>query len=156
MCVKVCCTSSSLFLFCNVTWMWKYWGRMKGRTPSCIIVTISQTHFHLALYVRLEERDDMKTPALHVLKQESKTTLIRTYSLPFYLLARENLRQRSTAHHCLNRLLHRAACVAVVHLILQSCFVFKSITLRVLSGAQGQTSSNYINCARPSMHTGLI
>ena len=33
-------------------------------TPSCIIVTIPQAHLHLALYVRLEERDDIKTPAL--------------------------------------------------------------------------------------------
>ena len=49
--------------------MWKYWGRTKGGTPSCIIVTISQAHLHLALYVRLEERDDIKTPALRVLKQ---------------------------------------------------------------------------------------
>ena len=84
---SVCCTSSSLFSFCNVPWMWKYWERMKGGTPSCIIVTIPQAHLHLALYVRLKERDDTKTPA-RVLKQESKTTLIRTYSPPFYMVAR--------------------------------------------------------------------
>jgi len=32
------------------------------------------------------------------------------------MLARENLRQRNTAHRCLNRLLHGASCV-VVHLL---------------------------------------
>ena len=86
---------------------------MKGGTPSCIIVTIPQANLHLALYVRLEERDDIKTPAQRVLKQESKTTSTTTYSQPFYVLARENLRQRNTAHRCRNRLLHRASFVAV-------------------------------------------
>ena len=85
---------------------------MKGGTPSCVSVTIPQAHLHLALMY--EERDDIKTPALRVLKQ-SKTTPVRTYSPPSYVLAREFM--TNTAHRCLNRLLHRASCGAVVHLL---------------------------------------
>ena len=144
MCVKVCCTSSSLFLFCNVPWMWKYWVRMKGGTPSCIIVTIPKAHLILALYVRLEERDDINTPALRVLKQESKTTPIRAYSPPFYVLPKEYLRQRNSAHRCLNRLLHRASCIAVVHLP-SVALHFQISHFAVRAHAQGQSLSNYIN-----------
>ena len=43
---------------------------MKGGTPSCVSVTIPQAHLHLALMY--EERDDSKTPALRVLKQNKK------------------------------------------------------------------------------------
>ena len=83
MCVKVCCTSSSLFLFCNVPWMWKYWGRMKGGTTSCIIATISQAHLHLALYVWLEERDDIKTPALRAgIKNHTHKNIFVPYRHP--------------------------------------------------------------------------
>ena len=43
---------------------------MKGGTPSCVSVTIPQAHLRLALMY--EERDDIKTPALRVLKQNQK------------------------------------------------------------------------------------
>ena len=62
---------------------------MKGGTPSCVSVTIPQAHLHLALMY--EERDDIKTPALRVLKQNQKPHSVRTYSPLSYVLARENL-----------------------------------------------------------------
>ena len=129
MCGKVSCTSSSLFLFCNVPWMWKYWRRMKGGTPSCVSVTIPQAHLHLALMH--EERDDIKTPALHVLKQ-SKTTPVRTYSPPSYVLARENLWQTLLTVVLTDSYTGRAA-VPLFTSSLRLRFVFKSITLRISS-----------------------
>ena len=81
--VKVCCTSSSLFLFCNVTLNVEVLGGNERRNSN------TQAHLHLALMYKeggeweqeggggRREEDlftlhDIKTPALRVLKQNQK------------------------------------------------------------------------------------
>ena len=87
------------------------------------------------------------TPALRALKQNQKP---HPYSPPSYVLARENLRQRNTAHRCLNRLLHRVSCVAVVHLLPSVALHSKVSHFAFRARAQSQSSSNP---ARASLHT---
>ena len=129
--------------------MWKYWRRMKGGTPSCVSVTIPQAHLHLALTY---ERDDIKTPALRVLKQ-SKTTPVKTYIFTTFLRASKREFMTNNAHRCLNRLLHRASCGPVVHL-LPSDFSRASFSkvshFEFRARAQGQSSTNR---ARASLNT---
>ena len=129
---KVSCTSSSLFLFCNVSWMWKYWRRMKGGTPSCVSVIIPPGSPPSSFDVRGERWHQNSSTTCT--KTESKTTPVRTYSPPSYVLARENLWQTLLTVVLTDSYTGRVA-VPLFTSFLQSRFVFKSITLRIFERA---------------------
>ena len=130
--------------------MWKYWGRMKGGTPSCIIVTIPQAHLHLALYVRLEERDDIKTPALRAgIKNHTHKNIFTAFlhASKIKFTAKKHCSPFSSDSYT-----GRIA-LPLSTSFLQSRFIFKSITLRVSSARSRSKFKQLYKRARASFHT---
>ena len=121
-----------------------------GGTSSCIIATIPQAHLHLALYVRLEERDDIKTPALHAgIKNHTHKNIFSAFlhASKIKFTAKKHCSPLSSDSYT-----GRVA-LPLSTSFFQSRFIFKSITLRVSSVRSRSKCKQLYKRVRANLHT---